>query len=181
MGNKLTKASIRKWLEQKEREQLSELYEQQEKELAEVRLAFMKKQGFISLYEKYESSIREFKKEWDALYDNLIDNEVLGPTYYTLVGDKLRNLVGNGNIGDCDIKNVDIISNEYKEFTDKQYMELDNIREEWGKLIHNINALNSVKKILAYLNDIGIDTSEITPVKEEMLPATPIRVSLLKL
>ncbi|MDA9472660.1 hypothetical protein [Enterococcus sp. 5H] len=181
MTKKLTKVGIRSWLQGKRGNQLSELREKQAKEENAFRVAFAESQGFTALYDKYEPIIQEFKKEWDAIYDGLIENEIVNTCYYTLVGDKLRQLVGKGSIGNCDIEYINIISDDYKKLIDDQEADLDTVREEWQKLISNVNAITSVKKILIYLNDIGIDTSEIEPVEEPMLPATPIEVSILKL
>lgn len=181
MTNKLTKVKIRSWLEGKRGDQLSELREKQAKEENAFRVAFVETQGFTVLYDKYEPILQEFKKEWDAIYDGLINNKIVDACYYTLVGDHLRQLVGNGSLGQRDINHISIISDEYKKLMDDQDLEFETVREEWRKLIKNVNALTSVKKILAYLDELGIDTSEIKPVGEPMLPATPIEVSILKL
>ena len=182
MSQKLTKVAIRKWLENKRSAQLSELRESQAKEEKAFRDTFMVEEGFKALYDKYDPILKEFKVQWDAIYDRLIDNGKLTPTYYSLTGDRLDSLVCSSNsLGTKDAHHFNIATEEYKKLEEQQDIAIEEIREEWDKLIGNVKALNSVKKILAYLNDLEIDTSEITPVEKPQLPATPIKIGLLKI
>lgn len=170
----------------KKREQLVKLETELNEKKEILRDEYLEELGLLEFYAEAQKELDDIRLKYRSLIAEAYEKEAIFVTSYSGLGYYLSNFEGEGKVKRLDRNRIQISSEAYRNKLDLLKAPIEETEVEWDKLIGNIKARSSVKKALAYLHEIGIDTTEVEEkfAKKEveaLPPATIINLNMLAL
>lgn len=182
----LTIKRLANYFGDKKREQIYTLKNERDVKIKALRDVYLDELGLLAFYEEHQGLVNAMKAEHDELIADAHEKNLIEVTSYSGLAYYLRNIAGDDQLKDLDRLKVRLDSQAYRDELDLLEAPIEAVEIEWDKLIGNIKARTTVKKALAYLHEIGIDTTEVEEkfAKKEveaLPPATIINLNMLAL
>lgn len=170
----------------KKREQMVKLETELNEKKEILRDEYLEELGLLEFYADTQKELDDIRLKYKTLIAEAYEKEAIFVTSYSGLGYYLSNFEGESKVKRLDRNRIQISSEAYRNKLDMLKAPIEAVEIEWDKLIGNIKARTTVKKALAYLHEIGIDTAEVeekyTKKEVEALPpATIINLNMLAL
>lgn len=170
----------------KKREQLVKLENERDEKQGLLRDEYLEELGLLNFYAETQWRIDTIRESYENLFAEAYEKGTIYNTSYQGFGYYLNTFKGENSIKKLDRHKVEFDTQEYRDRESLLNAPVVATEIEWDKLIGNIKARTTVKKALAYLHEIGIDTTEVEALYankevEPMLPATIINLNMLAL
>lgn len=181
----LTSKRLADWLEEKRNEQLLVERKKAYETIENLRREELKRMGFLDFYAKYQALVDLMHREYSTLKES--NYEELQRTYYDGTGGLLEELATKrqfNGMAYADRNALELRSEAFISGREAAEEQIQAVKEEWNKLIQNVRARTKIKDALAYLHELGIDTSEAEQKynkKPFMPPATFVDLSIISI
>lgn len=170
----------------KKREQLVKLANERDEKEEILRDEYLEELGLLNFYAETQGRMDAIRESYEDLMSKAYEKGTIYETSYRGFGYYLDIFKGENSIKKLDRYKVEFDTQAYRNKLDLLNEPIEATEIEWNKLIGNIKARTTVKKALAYLHEIGIDTTEVEEKfakkeAEALPPATIINLNMLAL